>query len=246
MKNKRLWLLAACLLGNYSTTHPLTPRVENDDEEVVSIFKGSPVHEAVKRGDLPGVRKLLKANPKRVNEIDVEWRTPLHWAADSGQDKIAQYLLSLPRIKLDMKDIREESPLQVAVRAGRLQIVKMLLDKGAQYDPTILHLAAASGKTKVVVWLIDEKKIEVNALDRYENTPLHEAAKEARPETLRALLERGANPLARNKAGMKGRTPLVMAGFGEAMREKQGQERKADTEKVELLLKAAEKKAVQR
>ncbi len=39
------------------------------------------------------------------NEIDQKGSTPLHWASYSGSEEAAAYLLTLDKIKLNLKDI---------------------------------------------------------------------------------------------------------------------------------------------
>ncbi|GLU07653.1 hypothetical protein SLE2022_246030 [Rubroshorea leprosula] len=74
---------------------------------------------------------------------------------------------------------------------------------------TILHYAAAGGKTQIVKFLVEEAKLEVDIKDFNSNsTPLHHAIFEEHLPTAVYLLEKGADP---NAATTKGYTPLHYA-----------------------------------
>lgn len=94
------------------------------------------------------------------------------------------------------------------------ELVRWLVAKGADinaadatYKRTALHLHAMRRSGKIDVFL--ELGADVNAVDRYGDTPLHFAAASSyNPEIVRSLLAYGANPLAKNN---RGDTPLVEA-----------------------------------
>ncbi len=52
------------------------------------------IHRAAEQGDLTKIKRLLRHNPKLLNEQDSLGRTPFHAAAISGQSKMVAYLLS--------------------------------------------------------------------------------------------------------------------------------------------------------
>ena len=58
--------------------------------------KATELHAAVKRGDLPAMRRLLEAHPRLANapsEADERGAFPLHVAAEAGQAAAARLLL---------------------------------------------------------------------------------------------------------------------------------------------------------
>jgi glutamate dehydrogenase len=77
------------------------------------------------------------------------------------------------------------TPFKVILAAsqGNVELLKQLLDDGGDpnvtdYDKrTPLHLAAAEGHLEVCKYLVEQKKANVNALDRWGHTPLTEAIK---------------------------------------------------------------------
>lgn len=90
------------------------------------------------------------------------------------------------------------TPLHVAVSEGRLKMVEMLVDHGAdveavseQQGSRALHLAAQFGHADIAALLIKEGA-NTDAGDSHHNTPLHRAAKEGHLYVVRLLLEQGA------------------------------------------------------
>ncbi len=106
---------------------------------------------------------------------DKEKMTPLHLAASVGNPEIVEVLI--PNSELDAKDFQENSPLLIALGRKHESAGLMLLDKGARTD-----LAGAFGFT-----------------------PLHLAALRDLRKAMKILLEKGADPLARDK---RNRLPL--------------------------------------
>uniref|UniRef100_A0A493U247 Proteasome 26S subunit, non-ATPase 10 n=1 Tax=Anas platyrhynchos platyrhynchos TaxID=8840 RepID=A0A493U247_ANAPP len=73
------------------------------------------------------------------------------------------------------------TPLHIAASAGRDEIVKALLDKGAHVNAvnqngcTPLHYAASKNKQEIAIMLL-ENGADPDATDHFESTPLHRAA----------------------------------------------------------------------
>ena len=113
---------------------------------------------------------------------------------------------------VDAIDKRGTPPLVWACLAGGFEIVKALLEKGADVnivdDFTPLHYASRMGSLPIVEALLD-KGANVNATEkRYGRTPLHLASLEGHIEVVNALLGRGANVQATDGEGM---TPADLA-----------------------------------
>jgi ankyrin repeat protein len=179
---------------------------------------------------------LLKANPKLARTRDRLRRTPLFWAARSGDAKLVERLLALgaevdlhaPRYLLTSnviagpevwdRDARKsgETPLHLAAGEGYLKVVRLLLDKGAdvnardEEDRTPLHLAAEHHHAAVVKFLL-EKGAAHNRKDRSGDTPLHAAS--ADTTCLKHLLAARADV---NAVNIGGKTPLHLAAYAGA------------------------------
>lgn len=71
------------------------------------------------------VQLLLKSKADANAEL-INGRTPLHVAAESGNEGAARYLLDQPRIRRAVKDRFGNTPLLIAAQHGKKNIVEML------------------------------------------------------------------------------------------------------------------------
>jgi ankyrin repeat protein len=105
------------------------------------------------------------------------------------------------------------TPLIKAAKAGDVELVKDLLNRGAQLDAksvkgkTALHYASANGHVEVVKQLISNGA-EIDARDRDWHTPLMLAAIYGCNHTIQALLTAGADP---NAKTLSGNTAMIYA-----------------------------------
>jgi ankyrin repeat protein len=94
------------------------------------------LHAAVKRGDLPAMRRLLEKNPALANarsETDARGTLPLHVAAESGQTGAARLLLEYGA-DVAARDLENDAiPLGWAAFYGRPEVVSVLINAGS--DP---------------------------------------------------------------------------------------------------------------
>ena len=94
----------------------------------------------------------------------------------------------------------------IAADQGSLELVRLLLDRGAKVDATVeggdtaLIQAAGNGHVAVVELLL-QRGAAVNATDSAGVTPLINAAHRCHPQVLRLLLRHGADPSAVCKLG---------------------------------------------
>lgn len=129
------------------------------------------------RVDLPmlGVRMEPPRLPNQIREDSVNkpdengW-TPLHWALNGRHSDMAKILVRhgasanpLPAAKSDSENLflkKNASPVMIAAHCGDLEMVKWLIEMGADVDAKdaknqdILAYAAMGGNVAVVSWLL--------------------------------------------------------------------------------------------
>ncbi|GFR51207.1 hypothetical protein Agub_g13556, partial [Astrephomene gubernaculifera] len=119
------------------------------DAKKPGIFH-SLLHVAVKAGD-PAIVEALLAAAADVNAVDNEDSTALHWAArGDGAPKIAELLLK-KKTKVDAVNKAGLTPLHVAVAAGAMEVVNLLLKAGAPADICPATSTTAAGSTPLQV-----------------------------------------------------------------------------------------------
>jgi uncharacterized protein len=136
-------------------------------------------------GNMAGVKEMLEANPDLINTRSSMDETPLGAAAHVGNRAMAEYLLSqgaeldFPAAVMlgDIDWVKSEldtdpalaqsagahgiSVLFHAVVGGNLEMVQLLLDRGADItsitgpDATALNAAAWRGDEEMSAWLIE-------------------------------------------------------------------------------------------
>jgi ankyrin repeat protein len=100
------------------------------------------LHAAVKRGDLPAIRRLLEGNPALANarsETDARGTFPLHVAAESGQAGAARLLLEYGADS-SARDLENDAiALGWAAFFGRPEVVSVLLNSGSAANQRNRH-----------------------------------------------------------------------------------------------------------
>jgi ankyrin repeat protein len=194
----------------------------------------TPLLFAARVGDLESARVLLAAGAK-VNDVTPDGNSPLVVAAASMAAITARDYRLVP-------EPSDHEPLAI-----------LLLDKGAdtaqvdQYGTTALHFAVEMGKLDLVKALLDhganvnaqiKKGLPFRRADYVSRayyagaTPLWLAAKNADVETMRVLVERGADP---HIPSANGTTPLmVAAGLGQTDSRMPPEDRMLEAVKVAL------------
>lgn len=143
----------------------------------------TPLYEASFRGHRKVVELLLAADAD-VNARSEKGQTPLHVAIERGHPEVVEVLLKDTHIDVNSRDDNDFRPLDyVMVRLGQKykdETVKQAQDR--------IRLQAGLAKL-----LIDHKKIDLNAAQKYGGAPLHYVAGAGNLELARLLLERGAD-----------------------------------------------------
>jgi len=118
------------------------------DVDISNQFGETPLMIASIDGNLPVVKALVQGRKAQLDHIG--W-TPLHYASSRGHLEVAQYLLANGAI-VDSMSPTNTTPFMMAVQSGNEQLVKLLLDKGAD-----IQLRNANGLTAIDIAVIYEK-----------------------------------------------------------------------------------------
>jgi uncharacterized protein len=189
-------------------------KVREDNYEVVKLCPSPFLMHALRLGRAEILKLLLKAS--HANDTDRSYSSGL------GDERYVIEMLMAAGGDVNTKTENGTTPLMIAAHGGRVDLVRYLLEKGAQVDarnvPKETALIAAANrqgdrdgnfpvrealhtdKDKVVEVLV-AAGADINASDGSGDTPLILASRYGRIEVVRFLIERGAELNLRNRAG---------------------------------------------
>ena len=132
----------------------------------------------------------------------------LHLACKSGDIKTVEKILSRKNVDINAREKQYGSrPLHWAAGQGHLEIVDLLLQKGADINATDndnitpLHVAVGKKQKDVVRYLLD-KKANPNLKDAKGDTPLQGAVELGQMDVVQLLVDAGADVNAANDEGI--------------------------------------------
>ncbi|RVE53027.1 hypothetical protein evm_002325 [Chilo suppressalis] len=202
----------ACLNGHKEIVRLL---LSVDASPCVVDKKGAtPLHLAAWKGDSNVVAMLLahKNPPVNIDQLTSDHETALLIAAHFGYvDVVAQ--LMAKGADVTVRNIKDESALDLAAQFGRLETVQHLLCvmpqlvegykphkcRGKVFSSTPLHRASKYGRKEVVSVLL-AAGVDPN-VRTFNGTPLHEAACFGKASVVRILLANGADLNAVDRRG---------------------------------------------
>lgn len=166
------------------------------------------LYRAVHSGDLDQIKRHLFWKTE-INQPGPDGDYPLHVAVRQGRVAIAGELID-HGARLDVRDRRERTPLQVALAHGKIQAAQLLLRRGAGEDPQALLFALArSGELDPdTIELLVSEGADLNARDAEGQTPLHRAIAAGDVKLAKRLISAGADV---NQPDGAGDTPLARA-----------------------------------
>ena len=185
-----------------------------ETEESRGLRAMAPIHEAVKRGDLAEVERLVEADPGAVHAKDCrDLKLPLVYAAHGGHVAVVAYLLD-QGAAINQRGGAACTALHLACEHGHGEVVRLLLARGA--DPTLadragytpLMCACILGHIGVVRSLLTDGTSPIDAVNHACRTALFYAAGHGHAKVVRLLLRAGADP---TTADEDGRTALSTA-----------------------------------
>jgi ankyrin repeat protein len=158
----------------------------------------------IQRGATAEIADAVAADPSLLTWHDAQGVSALLWSIYSGQTLVRDYLL-VERLRAGIAlDAYEAAATgDAAGLTQALDATPEVLNEPSTDGWTVLHLAAAFGTPLAVQTLID-RGASVNAVSTnpQRNQPLHAALALGRdPESIRLLLQAGADPDARQAGG---------------------------------------------
>jgi len=184
-----------------------------------------PIHYACQHGHSQIVSLLLKQGIVCTEPNLLTQDTPLHLvvqssAVENETETIVQELLSRGGLATLRTVNRNGTPLELACELGKVRLVGIMLrrlsdigqlERLNQDSPNCLHLSSKNGHNDCIRLLLQYGlNTDLNRLsDRCQGAPLHEACRYGRLQTVKFLLECGADPLRTNQLGQIPRDVVI-------------------------------------
>ena len=108
---------------------------------------------------------------------------------------------------INLQDIQGNTALLYAVFKGNYDIVKTLIDNGADYTMrnfmglSVMHMCAQGDRPNLLIYFKDKYNFDIFDRDFNGNTPLHIAIHTLRPKLIKKLLYKGADLYKKNNNG---------------------------------------------
>jgi ankyrin repeat protein len=181
-----------------------------------------PVHEAVLNSNVTQFTNLLRKK-QSISEKDLGERTPLHIGVSCSSPELISLLLEHGADVRSVDTLLGFSPVQYAIRMKDWEMLILLMDKWSEIDEQVLNgtnqdyvdciisasrAAAQYGRNDLLKYLINKGNSVNMSLPGNNSTLLHEAVKSQQTETVKILVQLGANTDCQDSFGL---TPLHVA-----------------------------------
>ncbi|KAG8184304.1 hypothetical protein JTE90_008988 [Oedothorax gibbosus] len=172
----------------------------------------STLAEAVTNGDLVAVKRLLEEG-RNVNEVTESGESLIYLAASCGYYELTQLLLAM-KANIEDRGLKDKTPLMEAAEQGNTEIVKLLLQHGADVNAQICQDKKKATKIKACDMKpqteLQQQQLQQQLQQQQPvpegNTPLIFACAAGHVDTVRLLLDAGASLEVHNE---NGHTPLM-------------------------------------
>ncbi len=208
---------------DYVKQNEIYAAVDNNHSECIPILAKAGVdvnakneqgytalHAAAAKGYAQCTRELIKImNPESINAKNKLMYTALNRAVEKEQTECLEILLQSPHIDINAVDGYGKTALHVAVIRQNREYVKMLIKAGAgvcntnTFQPTVLHTASDINPEYIELLLENINVAHINIPDTYGNTVLHKAAFRGDLNSVKKLINAGADIDVRNNHGAK-------------------------------------------
>lgn len=189
-----------------------------DAPQVKPSVDPTPLLRAADSGDKALVQLLVEIGLIDINAKDKTYgQTALLRASKKGHTTIAETLLATGRVNVNLAEKNGHTPLLHAARSGSTDIVRLLVESGANIDTndeitqTPLSQAAEKGHEEVVKLLLATGLVDPNVREKPQGwTPLWWATQNGHAGVVKLLLDTGKIELDAADEG-SGQTPLSIA-----------------------------------
>src|SRR5690606_756207 len=113
----------------------------------------------------------------KINATDKYGKTALHYAADNGQERLVSILIN-QKSDFDKQDGNLDTPLHIAIKKGKSDVIHHLLEAGARTDlknlqgRTALALVDRTINALTKSYKITQRKSTQQYLEKYQKIRL--------------------------------------------------------------------------
>jgi ankyrin repeat protein len=156
-----------------------------------------PIHRAAKCDDPHVLKMLLISDPDQLSQRDALSATPLDVAESTGSFAAADFLRHARCSELGLAGITKTA-LELAIEDGDAQLVKVLLDDGADVNAikprawTALEQALQNDREEIALLLL-QAGADVDAIGAHGWRALHVAARKGNANTVKLCVDHGAD-----------------------------------------------------
>ena len=193
-------------------------------KEHAVVPEAKELFQAIRRGEISAIRKVLDRDPKLIGTVDENGSTPLILAAYwAGAAEVKELLAR----GADPNAKNDSGVAALIPATDNLESTRMLVEAGAEVnarteagDTALIVAAQRAGAARVVGYLLD-KGANLKTSTNDGATALHRAAECGDVDVLKLLVDKGAEVDAQRKSPFGGQSPLASAvvfGHGAAVR----------------------------